>query len=151
MPLGELGPILIEIPLLALLAYVRTLHEGRVQSLYMALRIRPEWRLSATASDSELIFLLAPGATHSSCPESGVSRRTPATTPCCGARRCAVVLERNARAIRSVADSLRLLLRRSFDSGDFFRARRRRSRRLTRVYTSPYARHRRLAGAGLRY
>ena len=39
--LGPLGPILVEIPLLALLAYVRTLRGGRVQGVHLSLRHPP--------------------------------------------------------------------------------------------------------------
>jgi AraC-like DNA-binding protein len=152
MPLGELGPILIEIPLLALLAYVRTLRGGRVQGLCMALKHSP--RVASERYSKRFRADFSFGARSNAlilpkiwCQQAHAGHD--AVLWRASLRRCALSEREGYQG--PVADTLRQLLLRSFDSGDFSRTPPTVTQAARRLHLSVRSLHRRLAEAGLSY
>ena len=150
--LGALGPILIEIPLLALLAYVRTLRGGRVQGMQMRLRHAPcvavdryskrfrgEFRFRQSAN---ALVLPAAWTSHAHAGHDPILWRT-------SLRRCAQAQRHGYQG--ALVDSLRQMLLQRFDADQGERSPPTVQQAANRLHLSVRTLHRRLADAGFSY
>lgn len=150
--LGALGPILIELPLLALLSYVRTLRGGRVQGMQMRLRhgpcvaadryskrFRGEFRFRQAAN---ALLVPADWTALAHAGHDAILWRT-------SLRRCAQAERHGYQG--ALVDSLRQMLLLRFDADRGERGPPTVQQAASRLHMSVRTLHRRLADAGFTY